>query len=209
MERNTDPQKVVIAAELYDELLAMARDSGRYTTSRIDRHVRKFNPTRQAPHQARVLEFEEKRSQLIRDARAVMSESQGKVVYVLTHVNHYNRIDYPCYLPVVLKRVSKDKRWELEVYRIEGYDHEGAPKLGRCEAVSAKALITELPEDYIQLCQGRYRRVFAPQWSTLHWFSMEEDARNIDEERTRYLKPKEYATESPRKMITFGVDVER
>lgn len=145
MERNTDPQKVVIAAELYDELVAMARDSGRYTTSRIDRHVRKFNPTRQAAHQEKVRIFEEKRNQMIREARVFKEQHVGKVVYANVDMRSFTKGSYPVLQPVMVVRIAKDRRLVDVVSPTDEYDI----KYKRYTKVSVDTLTLTLPDNYI------------------------------------------------------------
>lgn len=146
MERNHNPQVVTIAVELYKELLAMANTSPRYTTKRIDRHARKFNPHLQPAHQERTINYERERSELIRAARALVSKYTGKVMYAKTQVYLNSDQFDPVYTAVIIRRVNPKERHLVEAY----VERERDDKFKRYHSMSALSLIATLPEGYIE-----------------------------------------------------------
>ncbi len=68
MQRNNDPQQIIMSIEAYNNLVAMADTSPRYSTKLIRRHVRKMNPFLQPAHQKAVREAEIIRTKRIREA---------------------------------------------------------------------------------------------------------------------------------------------
>lgn len=146
MERNHNPNVVVMAKEQYEQLLSMARVSQRYDPKRIDQHVRKFNPYRQADHQATVLKWEAHRSQQIRDARAFKEQHVGKLVYARVDMHGNTKGDDPVLMPVIVKRVSKDRRC---VDVVEANDE--FKQIDRhYTKVSVDTLCLDVPDGYIQ-----------------------------------------------------------
>ncbi|AEH03676.1 hypothetical protein AVT69_gp251 [Pseudomonas phage PhiPA3] len=152
MERNHNEQQVILSLEMYNTLLAMAADSPRYTTKRIEKHVRKFNPYLQLPHQLRVKEFEAYRSKEIREARAFFNKHVGQTVYALVNMGSSRVEGENVFCPVVVKRLDKDRRF-IRVAEVSDIT------LGlKCTVrVSASSLALEIPDDFIDGV-GAYRR---------------------------------------------------
>lgn len=146
MERNHNPQVVTIATELYKELLDRALHLSGYATNRIDKHARKFNPHLQVEHQAKVHKHESKRREMIRAARDFKEKHVGKTVYARVDMLGHTQGDSAVLLPVIVARVSKDRRL-VDVYPAA----EPRPKhFSNYTAVSVDTLQLTVPDNYIQ-----------------------------------------------------------
>lgn len=185
MDRNNNPQTVTLATEMYEELVRMADSSERYTTRRIRRHARKFNPHLQPAHQQKVLEHEAFRSQGIYDARQVLAKAAGKVVFARTNVNYSSKpLEDDVFTPVIVKRINKANRRLLDAYKTD------ATKFGyyNKSVVSPDCIHLELPEDYIQISDcpwvSGYRGLWVKVGSPIYWYSIECEARKEDHDRT-------------------------
>lgn len=146
MERNNNPQTVTLATEMYAELVAMADSSPHYSTRRIRRHARKFNPHLQPAHQELVRENEVFRSKNIVDTRKLVGKFASKTMYAKAQV-YLNSDDFdPVYAEVIVRRISPKNRGLVEVFPKSQLDN----KYKTYCSVSPSSLIESLPEDYIQ-----------------------------------------------------------
>lgn len=146
MERNHNPNVVVMAKEFYEQLIGMSRAGVRYDPLWIDRHVRKFNPHRQAAWQEKVRRGETKRSEQIRSARKFKEQHVGKVVYARVDMLGNTKGDDLVLMPVKVMRISKDRRC-VDVAEMHNIDW--ATKHRRYTKVTADSLQLEIPEGYI------------------------------------------------------------
>lgn len=146
MDRNHNPNVVVMATEMYEQLICMSRSGVQYSPHLIDKHVRKFNPYRQAEHQTNVLKNESRRSQMIREARAFKEKHVGKVVYARVDMMSFTSGEDPVLMPVIVKRISKDRRC-IDV--VEAND-EFMQKHQHYVKVSVDTLQLDVPDSYIQ-----------------------------------------------------------
>lgn len=146
MERNHNPNVVVMAKEFYEQLIGMSRAGVRYEPLWIDRHVRKFNPHRQAAWQERVRRGEAKRSEQIRSARKFKEQHVGKVVYARVDMLGNTKGDDLVLMPVKVMRISKDRRC-VDVAEMHHIDW--ATKHRCYTKVTADNLQLEVPEGYI------------------------------------------------------------
>lgn len=174
-----------MSIEHYQNLLGMA-DRNRYTTHGIERHVRKFNPFLQAPHQEKVAAYESRRSQLIREARNMVETHHGKVVYGETFVNQHSdekAKQGTVFTPACVKRVNPEKRWLVDTYQL----HQNGLGYHAKNSVTANTLHTDVPEGYIQLLgPGVYRNLFVLEWSPIHMYHLQSLAEREDYERDEY-----------------------
>jgi hypothetical protein len=181
MDRNTNPQTVTLAVELYEELIRMADSSDRYTTRRIRKHARKFNPHLQPAHQALVRKNEGLRSKRIVAARKMLAKATGKVVYVETSVNYSSGpLKDLVFTPMIVKRLNKGDRGQLLVFK------EGETKFGHYSAssVTPDCIHLELPEDYYRIPDAMLSRNYAGLWvkvdSPMYWYAIEAEAHTED-----------------------------
>lgn len=153
MERNNNSQTVTLATEMYEELIRMADSSPHYSTRRIRRHARKFNPHLQPAHQELVRENEVFRSKSIVDTRKLVGKFAGKTMYAKAQV-YLNSDDFdPVYAEVIVRRICPKNRGLVEVFPKSQLED----KYKTYCAVSPSSLIESLPEDYIQGV-GAYHR---------------------------------------------------
>jgi len=146
MERNNNPQTVTLAKEMYEELVRMADSSPHYSTRRIRRHARKFNPHLQQAHQELARENEVFRSKSIADARKLVSKFARKTMYAKAQV-YLNSDDFdPVYVEVIVRRICPKNRMLVEVYPKSQLED----KYKTYCSVSSSSLIESLPEDYIE-----------------------------------------------------------
>lgn len=194
MERNNNPQTVTLATEMYEELVAMADSSERYTTRRIRRHARKFNPHLQPAHQELVRKNEAFRSKGIVDARQILAKAAGKVVFARTDVNYHESLEDLIFTPMTVKRINKDNRRLLDVYR------EGELKYGYYNkaTVSPDCIYFELPPYYHQICDGPYRTLWVKIGSPLYWYAIEDEAYTENFVRDEYNLKLKRTAESER-----------
>ncbi|QBX32407.1 hypothetical protein [Pseudomonas phage PA1C] len=144
MQRNNDPQQVIMSIEAYNNLVAMADSSPRYSTKLIRRHVRKMNPFLQPAHQKAVREAEIIRTKRIREARAFFEANHGKTLYAEVDLGSLKQGDDPVYFPCVSERIDTNR----QLIRIHHVLETG--KAIRTRKVTANSLTTVLPEGYIQ-----------------------------------------------------------
>ncbi|QYV98786.1 hypothetical protein [Pseudomonas phage U1B] len=144
MQRNNDPQQVIMSIEMYNSLLAMANDSPHYTTKLIQRHVRKMNPFLQPAHLKNVRTKEAIRSQRIREARAFFEANHRKILYAKVDMGNCKKGDDPVYFPCISERIAKNR----QLIQVR---HANEVSYGRCiRLVEAKYLTTIIPDGYIQ-----------------------------------------------------------
>ncbi|QEM41978.1 hypothetical protein [Pseudomonas phage vB_PaeM_PS119XW] len=144
MQRNNDPQQIIMSIEAYNNLVAMADTSPRYSTKLIRRHVRKMNPFLQPAHQKAVREAEIIRTKRIREARAFFEANHGKLLYAEVDLGSLKQGDDPVYFPCVSERIDTNR----QLIRIHHVLETG--KAIRTRKVTANSLTTVLPEGYIQ-----------------------------------------------------------
>ena len=187
MERNHNEQQIVMSIEHYRNLLGMA-DRSQYTTKKIERHVRKHNPFLQPEHQATVQAFEQVRSKNIREARGLVENYHGKLVYAVTRVNQHRddaALQGEVYTQVRVACVNREKRYLVDVYRPENIKQQRS--LRQC--ITANQVIYDMPEGYILLLgPGVYRGLVVKEWSPIHWYHLQEQAEREDWEREQYLE---------------------
>lgn len=193
MERNHNEQTITMAIEVYQNLLGMA-DRNKYTTSKIERHVRKFNPYLQPTHQEKVKKFEKERSDLIRKARKFYHKNAGKFVYSLVNMGGGQRDDTSVYIRVQVKRISKD-RYTLDVIA------EKDLRLGRLRyaQVTVSNLFVDIPDDYFQ-GHGRYNDLFIKKNSAYEKDQIQRDEWEREDSKkrevTEFNTPREKLVES-------------
>ncbi|BEG72494.1 hypothetical protein RVBP21_1220 [Pseudomonas phage BRkr] len=144
MQRNNDPQQIIMSIEAYNNLVAMADTSPRYSTKLIRRHVRKMNPFLQPAHQKAVREAEIIRTKRIREARAFFEANHGKLLYAEVDLGSLKQGDDPVYFPCVSERIDRNR----QCIRIHHVNDTGENI--RTRIVTADILTTELPDGYIQ-----------------------------------------------------------
>lgn len=205
MERNHNEQQIVMSIEHYQNLLGMA-DRSRYTTKKIEKHVRKHNPFLQAPHQDIVREFESARSKRIRDARKLLAKTTGKVVFVETSVNYSSEpLEDLVFTPMIVKRLNKGNRGQLLVFK------EGETKFGHYSAssVTPDCIHLELPADYYQIPDSPWVSSYSNLWvkidSPMYWHAQESMARLEDDERNEAKKALEEAANPTPKVLVQAV----
>lgn len=207
MDRNTNPQTVTLAVELYEELIRMADSSDRYTTRRIRKHARKFNPHLQPAHQALVRKNEGLRSKRIVEARKLLAKTTGKVVYVETSVNYSSGpLEDLVFTPMIVKRLNKGNRGQLLVFKV------GETKFGRYSAssVTPDCIHLELPKDYYQIPDSPWVRGYRNLWvkidSPMYWYAQESMAYFEDHDRNEVKKILEEAANPINELLAQAVD---
>lgn len=175
MEKNYNPTIVTLDVAMYEELVAMARTSEQYTTKRIQKHARKFNPFLQPAHQNAVLKNEAERTAKINATKEFFHTHQGKVVYAKVKVYINTDMNACPLMPVIVKRIGK-KRWTLEVVPVHD---EHAQKYKKYKPVSVDFLQLEIPDGYIQGA-GSYTDYLVPENSTydIREYLAEQERRN-------------------------------
>lgn len=143
MQRNNDPQQIVMSIEMYNSLIATANDSTRYTTAHIRYHVRKMNPHLQAAHQKAVREQESIRSRRIREARAFFEANHGKTIYATVDMGRSKKDDVPVLFPCVSVRIDRVRRF-IRIRHVDDIN-----KRDRSHVVTADSLRLEIPEGYV------------------------------------------------------------
>jgi hypothetical protein len=206
MQRNHNEQQIVMSVEHYNQLIGMSCSGMEYDPQRIQRHVRKFNPFLQAPHQERVKTFESKRSKRIREVRDLVEKHHGEVLYGITDVRQYaNEEQGPVYTPVRVRRINKEKRWLVDTYKPEETKFGYYTKT----SVTADTLFVDVPEGYIQLLgPGVYRNLFVKEWSGIHFYHLQEQAERENWEREEYLEKqrmKAYRESNPRVELVSAI----
>lgn len=199
MERNHNEQQVVMSIEHYHNLLGMA-DRSNYTTSKIEKHVRKHNPFLQTPHADRVREIERERSANIVATRKLVSKFAGKVMYAKVQI-HLNSDQFdPVYVEVIVKRISKQNRQLVVVLPKADADYTFAST----QAVSHTSLIEHLPDNYIPGV-GSYNRYMVLENS--HYDIREQLQRNEEYRKKKALD--RIAEPSDAKAVAYDVIGER
>ena len=187
MERNHNEQQIVMSIEHYNNLLGMA-DRGQYTTSKIERHVRKFNPFLQAPHQAKVKAFESRRSERIRQVRGIVEKHHGQIVYGRTHVPHFDSEEQgEIYTPVEVKCINRENRALVVIYKGTDRDRQGNRWRSDRQTITADTIVTNIPEGYIQLVgPTSYSTLYVKEYSPLHYLHLNTLAQRENDERDAY-----------------------
>ena len=200
MERNHNEQQIVMSIEHYQNLLGMA-DRNRYTTKRIEQHVRKFNPFLQAPHQARVKDNERQRCKYNVLARKLVAKYAGKTMYAKAQVYANSDQFDPVYAEVIVRRVSPQSRMLVEVFP----KSELEDKYKHYCSISVESLRAELPDDYIPGVGSYHRYMVKANGDTdQRAYLAEQERRRQERDDERRKEP-----ESEKKMLAFDVITER
>lgn len=185
MERNHNEQQIVMSIEHYRNLLGMA-DRSKYITTNIERHVRKHNPFLQPEHQAKVRERESRRSKHIREARGLVDNYHGKLVYAATRVNQHREdaaLQGLVYTTVRVQCINNKNRQLVDVYKPE----HTKPHWATRQSITADQVIYEIPDGYVQLLgPGAYTNMLVKEWSPIHWYHLQELAQRENHERDEY-----------------------
>lgn len=181
MERNHNPNVVVMSKEHYQALIGQCTHGYQGFPHGVDRHVRKMNPYRQAVHQERVKQREATRSEMIRAARKFKEAYAGKPIFAKVNMGSWEDPNAPVYMPVKVIRISKDRRL-VDVLK---YEDEFNVRRKRYHAVSVDGLVHEIPADYIK-GYGPYRDYYVK-------IGGKHDIKEEEERKNREWKAKQAA----------------